>query len=525
MLFNIFNITLNKLTKNSKTMKKITFVFALFFAAIAFGQNQSFGTVQSSIFNPIPQQFSGGEIFRFRSGLVTQLDAGSGFGFTNDRWFSIGRLNTGSQTVYGMRFQLPNRSITMGYQDINDANPRIQWIGASSFSGTDLEFRAANSFTSTSSTLVATMANDGKTFFGQPLSLSDIKVGIDYTDAAVSTKTGLAIENKTGSSGTATGLRIINNAGGYAMRGIDIAQSGSTFASTGINIRMTNAANIYSGIDVFVTKQSTTSTYGSTYGVRGSISSASSTTTFGAGIYGSSTTSNPNWYAGYFDGDVVVNGMFTSSDRKLKEDIQTEENILEKIMELNAVTYKFKENDQLNLPEELQHGFIAQNVEEIFPELVTTIKKPIVDKENKVTGEYEYKAVNYTGLISILTSSIQELTTTTQELKEKVAALENEKKERNASDALDLLDKSDFSMEQNIPNPFNSQATISYTLPPNVKANITIFDMTGKYIREYDLRDAKGKLVINSNDIGKGMFLYSLISGGEIIITKKMIVK
>jgi hypothetical protein len=494
-------------------MKKITFVFALFFAAIAFGQNQSFGTVQSSIFNPIPQQFSGGEIFRFRSGLVTQIDAGSGFGFTNDRWFSIGRLNTGSQTVYGMRFQLPNRSITMGYQDINDANPRIQWIGASSFSGTDLEFRAANSFTSTSSTLVATMTNDGKTFFGNPFNASDTQVGVDYTTAGSSTKTGVTVQNTTGSSGTATGFKSINNVSCYVKNGIRIESSGGAYGDTGVSVSLRDGF-YSSGVSAFVTANG-----GYTYGVSGRITLPSGVTSnsFGAGIYGNSAAVT-NRFAGYFDGNVTVNGMFTSSDEKLKEDIQTEENILEKIMELNAVTYKFKENDQLNLPEELQHGFIAQNIEEVFPELVTTIKKPIIDKENKLIGEYEYKAVNYTGLISILTSSIQDLN-------EKVTALENEKKERNASDKLGLLDEADFSMEQNIPNPFNSQATISYTLPPNVKANITIFDMTGKYIREYDLRDSKGKLVINSNDIGKGMILYSLISGGEIIITKKMIVK
>lgn len=494
-------------------MKKITFVFALFFAAIAFGQNQSSGFVQSSIFNPIPQQFSGGEIFRFRSGLVTQIDAGSGFGFTNDRWFSIGRLNTGSQTVYGMRFQLPNRSITMGYQDINDANPRIQWIGASSFSGTDLEFRAANSFTSTSSTLVATMTNDGKTFFGNPFNASDTQVGVDYTTAGSSTKTGVTVQNTTGSSGTATGFKSINNVSCYVKNGIRIESSGGAYGDTGVSVSLRDGF-YSSGVSAFVTANG-----GYTYGVQGSITLPSGTTSnnFGAGIYGTSAAVN-NRFAGYFNGNVTVNGVFTSSDEKLKEDIQAEENILEKIMELNAVTYKFKENDQLNLPEELQHGFIAQNIEEVFPELVTTIKKPIIDKENKLIGEYEYKAVNYTGLISILTSSIQDLN-------EKVTALENEKKERNASDELGLLDEADFSMEQNIPNSFNSQATISYTLPPNVKANITIFDMTGKYIREYDLRDAKGKLVINSNDIGKGMFLYSLISGGEIIITKKMIVK
>ncbi|PTX59556.1 putative secreted protein (Por secretion system target) [Kordia periserrulae] len=493
-------------------MKKITLVFALFFAAIALGQNESSGSIATTITTPSPIS---GETFRFGPGIVTQLDSGSGFGFTNDRWFSLGRLNTGSQNVYGLRFQIPNRSITLGYQDINDVNPRIQWIGASSFSGTDLEFRAANSFTSTSSTLVATMTNDGKTFFGQPFtsSGSSTKVGVDYTDVSSGSRTGVEVLNTSGSSGSATGFKSVNNVSCYVKTGLSISSSGGAYGDTGVSVSLRDGF-YSSGVSTFVTGNG-----GYTYGVSGRITLPSGVTSnsFGAGIYGNSAAVT-NRFAGYFDGNVTVNGMFTSSDKKLKEQIETEENVLDKIMELNAVTYKFKENDQLNLPAELQHGFIAQNIEEVFPELVTTIKKPIIDKENKLVGEYEYKAVNYTGLISILTSSIQDLN-------EKVTALENEKKARNTSDELGLLDEADFSMEQNIPNPFNSQATISYTLPPNVKANITIFDMTGKYIREYDLRDEKGKLVINSNDIGKGMFLYSLISGGEIIITKKMIVK
>lgn len=488
----------------------------LFFAAFTFAQNQSNGAVASSITTPTT-----GEIFRFGPGLVTQLDSGFGFGFVNDRWFSLGRFKTPNQEVYGLRFQLPGRSILMGYQDINDVNPRIQWIGksGSTYADTDLEFRVSDDFMSTSSTLVATMTHEGKTFFGNPLVGSDIKVGMDYSDVASTNKTGLAIENTVAATNTATGIKITNNAGGYAMRGIDINQSGSTFVSTGINIRMNNSSSIYSGIDAFVNQVSAASSTGTTFGVRGVITSNINVPTFGAGIYGSAAGTNPNWYAGYFNGNVFTTGMYLSSDKKLKEEIEDEENMLEKIERLNAVTYKFKANDQLNLPEGLQHGFIAQNIEEVFPELVTTIKKPILDKENNIEGEFEYKAVNYIGLISVLTSSIQELN-------EKVRALESgNSKNSNSNNEMIENTKQEFSMEQNIPNPFSNVATIRYTLPNTTKANITIFDMTGKYIREYDLSTTKGELTINSSDIGKGMFLYSLISGGKIVMTKKMMVK
>jgi hypothetical protein len=488
-------------------MKKVTLIFTLLITAICFAQNESSGTIATSITTPAP---TSGEIFRFAPGLMTQLDSGTSFGFTNSRWFSLGRLSTGSQTVYGLRFQLPNRAITMGYQDVNDTNPRLQWIGAGSSAGTDFEFRVANSFTSTNSTLVATMTNDGNTFFGTPLTSSTTKVGIDYTDIG-SNRTGLTTENNLTSSGTVTGLKSVNNFSCYVKTGLQVTSSGGAYGDTGVSVSLRDGF-FSQGVSAFVSSNG-----GYTYGVRGTISLPSGTTSnnFGAGIYGTSAAVS-NRFAGYFDGNITVNGIFTSSDEKLKEEIQNEDAILDKIMELNAVTYKFKENDQLNLPEELQHGFIAQNIEEVFPELVTTIKKPIINKENKIAGEYEYKAVNYIGLISILTSSIQELN-------EKVAKLESEK-EGNVSKKGEINEVG-FSMEQNRPNPFIDQTTINYTLPSNTKATIAVVDLSGKFIREYDLLSDKGQLIINSSDIGKGIFIYTLISGNEVMISKKMIVR
>ncbi|WP_298418675.1 tail fiber domain-containing protein [uncultured Kordia sp.] len=502
-------------------MKKVTLMLALFFSVFSFAQNQSAGNVQPAIFNPIPQQFGGQEIFRFQPGLVTQLDAGTAFDFNTSQWFSIGKLNTGSQQVFGLRFQLKNRALTMGYQDTNDINPRIQWIGDSFASGTDLEFRVANSFTSTTSTLVTTMTNDGRTFFGTPLTTNSTRVGVDYTDIG-STRTGVTAENNATSSGSVTGFKSINNFSCYIKNGLDIRSSGGAYADTGINIRINDAFQS-NGLTAFVTGSAT----GSTYGVRGSISSSSTgarPTGFGAAIYGSASTST-NRYAGYFNGNVFVTGTFTVSDKKFKENIKDEENVLEKLAQLDAVTYTFKPNDQLNLPEGLQHGFLAQNLEKIFPELVTTINKPIIDKENKETGTYEYKAVNYVGMISVLTSSLKEMN-------EKVIALENEletiKKEQSSSkNSLDKVkdDELDFSMEQNKPNPFTNQTVVNYALPNNTRAAISVFDMAGKFIRDYNLTNQKGQVTINSSEIGKGMFIYSLVSNGEIMVTKKMIVK
>lgn len=520
-------------------MKKITFILALFFTTIGFSQiiaqpvprNQSFDPVQSTINNPIPQQFGTGEIFRFRPGLVTQLDSGNSFGFTDSRWFSIGRLNTGSQNVYGLRFQLPNKALTMGYQDLSDINPRIQWISSGTSSASDFEFRAANSFTSTNSTLVATMTNNGRTLFGDPLGAFDTKVGINYSEVSgTSSRVGLSLENEANQSGAfMTSIRSINNAGGFIKTGIDIESvNGDIFENVGINIRL-DGGDRHTGVRALVTDNGSD---GPTYGIFGSVDSTADVKNpaFGAAIYGTSATDS-NRFAGYFNGNVFVTGTFTVSDKKLKDNIKDEKNVLERLARLNAVTYTFKSNKELNLSSDLQHGFLAQNIEEVFPELVTTIQKPIVVEGNKNVDIYEYKAVNYTGLISILTSSVIELneeyTTSINELNEKIEALESKieamgsKKGTSATNA----GNSGFSMEQNKPNPFTNQTIINYTLPKNTRATISVVDLSGKFIRDYDLSSEKGQLTISSSEIGKGIFVYALVSDNEVIISKKMIVK
>jgi hypothetical protein len=263
--------------------------------ALGFGQNsRSDGQVLTNFIGATPpQQFSGQEIFRFQPGLVTQLQNGNNFGFTNSRWFSLGQLNTASQMVYGLRFQLLNKALTFGYQDLSDDNPRIQWIGTGEDLG-NLEFRVANSFTSTSSTLVAAMTPSGSTIFG-------------------------------GSSGIApiTKVSIGNNLG----------ESAGVYVET---------AAVTTGTSVFARSFGNTNNIG----VRGSVGSFG-LGGFAYGIWGTAFVT-PGSFAGFFDGDVHVNGTFThTSDRNLKDNLKQSETVLIRLAELKSYTYNFKPNENI----------------------------------------------------------------------------------------------------------------------------------------------------------------------------------
>jgi hypothetical protein len=112
-------------------------------------------------------------------------------------------------------------------------------------------------------------------------------------------------------------------------------------------------------------------------------------------------------------GRVQATGYVQSSDESLKENISTVENA-ERIAALRGVSFDWKSDGRSD------YGFIAQEVEEIFPELVTT---------SEHTG---MKSVNYPNLIAIVLEFVKDQA-------EKIANLEQELQETN--NRLDSLEE------------------------------------------------------------------------------------
>jgi len=97
------------------------------------------------------------------------------------------------------------------------------------------------------------------------------------------------------------------------------------------------------------------------------------------------------------------------SDSRLKTNIENLEDTYQDVLKLNPVTYN------VNNHTDLSYGFLAQELKEIFPEMVSHIKN---DHEDQYM-------VNYHQLIPILTAAIQEQHDVLQKQKEQ--RLQNEK--------------------------------------------------------------------------------------------------
>lgn len=90
---------------------------------------------------------------------------------------------------------------------------------------------------------------------------------------------------------------------------------------------------------------------------------------------------------------------------------------------------------------------------------------------------------------------------------------------------VELSNKSVIVLNQNVPNPFAEQTTISYFLPDNIsRAQILFFEQSGKIIKTVDITEkGKGQLNVFANDLSSGVYTYSLIVDGQAMETKKMI--
>ena len=137
---------------------------------------------------------------------------------------------------------------------------------------------------------------------------------------------------------------------------------------------------------------------------------------------GTSTTAPLNIFTIDETGIVTAKDYVQSSDQRLKTNSNTMTGALDNELKLRGVTFNWKDSKNNSL----QHGFIAQEMEKIFPNLVGT-------------DSNGFKTINYSGVIPVLTEAIktqqeeieslksenEQLKSTLEQLLQRVEALEN----------------------------------------------------------------------------------------------------
>lgn len=248
----------------------------------------------------------------------------------------------------------------------------------------------------------------------------------------------------------------------------------------------------------------------------------------GIGIYGATGSSLPSsWnkgsFAGYFEGNVKVSGTLTAttitqtSDARLKTNIKPiTPDALDKIAALRPIEFNWQQvekiftDDSITIKENYfskdtdfdrkHYGFIAQEVQKLFPNLV---------KED----EEGYLSMNYIEIIPLLVQAVHELSNQVNALQQ--GSVKHTQQMRGEQAIL----------YQNNPNPFSIDTKIDYKLPESTQnATLYIYNMNGLQVAEYPIHSmGEGSIVVTARHLDAGMYLYSLIADGQVIDTKRMI--
>lgn len=247
-----------------------------------------------------------------------------------------------------------------------------------------------------------------------------------------------------------------------------------------------------------------------------------------SGSYLSLGTANNYAHNIYVTNLTSTNPPLNPSDIRYKENVSNIPDVREKVMQLRPVFYDLKTpadyiDDTMRLKNRV--GFIAQEVEPLFPELVGYIP------------ERDMYTLDYTSFIPYLTRVIQTQENTIAEQEERIAALE-----RIVSDLIDQQQSGKFpnkapssknrvsaqaTLYQNMPNPFSEKTTISYELPERVSsAKLLIHSLDGQLIKTYPLsaNAGLGYITVDAGMLSPGIYTYSLSVNNRMVDTKRMVV-
>lgn len=272
-----------------------------------------------------------------------------------------------------------------------------------------------------------------------------------------------------------------------------------------------------------------------------------------AGIDGNT---GPNSWAGAFQGnvqvwgDVTANGyMLNPSDEQFKTDINSVENALGLIDQLSPKKYQFltDEFSHLGFPEGEQYGIIAQELMEVVPELVVPSRMlTAYDTLGNVTAEpIEFLAVNYDGLIPILVAGMKEQQAIIEAQNEALSNVMDQLddlqqqinnccsggegfKNHNPGGSEEQQNQKSTSpngniLNQNTPNPFRSQTTISYTLEQGGKVILNVYDKNGKVLEtlsETEQQPGTYRYEWDASGLPAGLYHYALYVDGELMVKK-----
>ena len=228
----------------------------------------------------------------------------------------------------------------------------------------------------------------------------------------------------------------------------------------------------------------------------------------------------------YGNGQAYSYGWNTMSDSSLKENVNGIHNALDKVLKLQGVTYNLKQSSATvnssgqiqSYPSSTKMGLIAQSVERVVPEVVTTTSDGM-------------KTVAYGNLVGLLIEAIKQEDVKVTSLQHKLDSCISLNQH-----SLNIHHKN-ISSDSSFGNtghpklypcktcPINETTSIRCYIPSGSKdASLLVFDINGTLKKSIPISGRNEQsIAIGNNNLLAGMYYYSLVVNGEEVDTKKII--
>lgn len=418
-------------------------------------------------------------------------------------------------------------------------NPATDFVGTSD--NVPLSFRVNNlkaGYISIATTGIFGTPEDGNTFLGSQAA------------NATSTVTGLNWRN------TIVGCRALftstSSAFNSAFGGSALYNSTSGSANTAIGYSVLAQTTIGNNNSCFGVQSFVSNITGSNLTGLGALSDVSTSSFSNATSIGYGAVVNASNKVRIGNGAVTViegNVAYTPSDGRFKNNISESDVVgLDFIKRLRPVVYnfdakKFEEFLTKNMSDSLrkahlrsdfgpattirQSGFIAQEVEQAANQAgynFNGLHKPENEGDNYSLAYGQFVVPLVKGMqeqqhmIEELKKQLEEQKQLTSELQNRLGYQTGSANSTEASDG--------FWMSQNEPNPFSYETVVKFNLPQRFKTGrMVVCDLTGKQIFSQEIKErGTSSVVLSSENLTAGIYIYTMIGDGKILDSKKLIV-
>ena len=283
---------------------------------------------------------------------------------------------------------------------------------------------------------------------------------------------------------------------------------------------------------VYGSSRQYTGTMAEAYGVYGLASGAASN----FGVYGTATGGTTNW-SGYFVGNTYVAGtVFTPSDEQLKTNIEDMTNATEQLLMLSPKTYRYKTEEYPNMGFAVgtRFGFIAQEVGEHFPQLVTAVHQPLETDSAGVVinSEMDFMGLSTMEMIPLLVAGFKEQQTLIADLRQQIEGCCAAQGQGMAPNNGDQRNAPEEELKEQrlliIPNPVADLTTLRYYVPQAGQVSLQVSSADGKpleTLREEKAEEGEFNYTWNTTQLAAGTYFCTLMMDGNVVVKRAVKVK